>query len=493
MSKLGGMAGGLVMDEDGNIRSARTTPDLFDMEGRGTLLPYQKKDGKVSVALPGILAGMANSAQDPGRAMRGEPVSDERALEFGMNLLGGSVGAAGKEAFQQPAPGLMNTFGGKVAIQNLIAAGKRDPSLMDAYKSAVQILKNPAALTPEFMDDFWQRYGVDLGFADRMPRILIDPKATKLDPSTGRITNPEFDAAYPGQLDEVDFLDDAGGNLGVFRQPVHDYDTGVLEKRAEIGVQRQFRTHNEAESTAEHELTHFGDFLEGQARGGSHIAVKMQIPEAWDAALAGGRSRKRLDSILEQHIDSTLKTLPYPKTELGEFNKLLTEEWAGASRRAAQVLEGDTEYIELALSNKLINQNPKLSRSAADTQARVMIADLQTKLAQNPTVVEGVNRLRKHNAAQKLYDKRVHETYQDLTGESSARLSQLLRGLDRDPFAVRPSSVFDNGGTYATDGAEQTSFRFAPRNEQISLVGESATIPKQLAEARVLRGVKQTK
>jgi hypothetical protein len=64
----------------------------FDMEGRATLLPLRRlQTGEREWALPGVLAGLLNSASLPGRAAGGEQIQPREALDFAMNFSGAGL------------------------------------------------------------------------------------------------------------------------------------------------------------------------------------------------------------------------------------------------------------------------------------------------------------------------------------------------------------------------------------------------------------------
>ena len=134
------------------------------MKGRATFLPYQDTlpgsvMNKRSLALPGIVAGAINAFTAPGRAYRGsDPTfnSQEEALDFALNMMGGGMGAS-KIA---PAPaGSVGMFVGK----------KAKTANIKLLKVAE---KMQAAGVPD--EAIHAKTGWTFGFADGKPRFEID-------------------------------------------------------------------------------------------------------------------------------------------------------------------------------------------------------------------------------------------------------------------------------------------------------------------------------
>ena len=134
------------------------------MKGRATFLPFQDTlpgsvMNKRSLALPGIVAGAINAFTAPGRAYRGsDPTfnSQEEALDFALNMMGGGMGAS-KIA---PAPaGSVGMFVGK----------KAKTANIKLLKVAE---KMQAAGVPD--EAIHAKTGWTFGFADGKPRFEID-------------------------------------------------------------------------------------------------------------------------------------------------------------------------------------------------------------------------------------------------------------------------------------------------------------------------------
>ena len=246
------------------LASSSWVDRALPMKGRATFLPFQDTlpgsvMNKRSLALPGIVAGAINAFTAPGRAYRGsDPTfnSQEEALDFALNMMGGGMGAS-KIA---PAPaGSVGMFAGERA--------------KTADKQALKVAKDmKAAGVPD--EAIHAKTGWFAGMADGKWRFEIDDSAAKgqfthLSPSLDRlaekaIIHPSIYKAYP-DLSEINQLGlkearESGSNISYSTNgKPSSKGTIIAEAPDEAGIK----------SVGLHELQHAIQRREGFARGGT--------------------------------------------------------------------------------------------------------------------------------------------------------------------------------------------------------------------------------
>ena len=290
-SRLGGITGGLVADESGRVYRSRE-PDWFDMEGRATFAPVKKAPENKGMfgrhplqsmlpegeewAVPGAIAGGLNSLQDFGRAARGQQVSPERAIEAGMNLLGGSSLAAGKKLFQPAQPGMLNNFIGRAGYKNLVDSGepvKADLKVWDTLQNIMDKLGRLPSKTER--DLIFKKYNLSIGHGDGKVRYLTPVDETFYQKYQGPkypgdskpfgevVINPQFKKAHPELFNEGKVTmdlpnDEFGGSMASWRKEMTVNPKALTEYDQEY-----------LDSLTSHELAHYPETREGFAPGGS--------------------------------------------------------------------------------------------------------------------------------------------------------------------------------------------------------------------------------
>jgi len=284
-------------------KDVEETPSMFN-PGRGILsgmLPEGKK-----WALPGMLSGALDSAQDPGRAARGEYVPEERGVEFGMNLLGGSALTNPKGLFKRPPSGQMNNFIGRAGYKNLVDSGepvKADLKVWDTIQNNMDKLGRLPSKAER--DLIFKKYNLSIGHGDGKVRYMTPVDQTFYLKSEGPkypgdskpfknvVINPQFAKAHPELFDEGKVTmdlpnDEFGGSMASWRKEMTVNPKAVTDP----SYDREY-----LDSLTSHELAHYPETLEGFAPGGSpdyaagaklnsELAdqatyVKKQAVEAW--------------------------------------------------------------------------------------------------------------------------------------------------------------------------------------------------------------------
>jgi hypothetical protein len=359
------------------------------------------------------------------------------------------------------------SFGGREALQNLIAAGLRNPEAMKKFDLAEKYMASGKTPSAEMMDDFWKRHEIDLGAADAKPRVLINPHLTDFDPITGSLSNPEFEAAFPGALSKLETSTTS---------PYNGHFSGgsdLLGIKPELAVNTSGKTREEISSVAEHELSHYAQHLSGHARGGS--PSEWQIGKAEDLIDEAGEKAKELS---RNFVGDNLPP-GYLQSETDYIVKAL---WHRQGNVLTQFANGKTKLLE----NELVDALEDLGYKDAKSRAMEIRDTLAAAAQNNPFYQKAAEKIRNWRINKKTYETRTFQNYLDFAGENEARLSQVLRMLPKESLkTVRPSKVFDKGGIYR--GADGLEITFTPRDEQFIKNPSDIIASNEAAEARILK------
>jgi hypothetical protein len=402
--KLGGLIGGLP-DETWEETLARQQRDAFDMEGRGAILPYQKKNGKLSVALPGILAGMGNAATLPGRALQGEALPLE-AMNFPLDVMGGSG-----------LKGAIESFGGRKGFGRLVQAGLREAASLPLWDALQKRLDDGWEPTQEELNTIWKTHKLSLGHGDRKVRFEMDPSQTwvvgaALPQKSGEgvpfksvVKNPEFEVAYPELFDQGKItMDppglDRGGSMASWRNEMT------------VAPNASSWTPTRLKQLVEHELTHYPERLEGFSPGGSA-----------DKALGGILTGKFDNLKAQQTLDAV-------------------NVWNKAKRRLTipEVKEVEAAYPGIKIDDTTtVPDYARIVLNAEDHAGRDAI-DL-------PVFKPFVDKIRKRAAVIAKTEELGNDAYFRLGGEQNANLAEHRVEMGPEARAiVPPATPLQTGG-----------------------------------------------
>jgi len=252
---------------------------------RSTLIPLAKtKDGKIVPALPTALNDPIGGAIGLFNSLRsGQEPSPKDAINALGGLMGGGIARNPKQAFRPNQGGNVNAFGGRVGLQNLVDAGVVDSRYLGVYDTLQEALNRGVKVTPELRDGIWNRWGFEVGAADRKVRFEIDPTLTEVDASKlprstadikmldEVVTNPVYQKAYPELFTK-----------GEVRLSKGEDFLGSMESwKKRLTLDDSLRSNpTKLRSVVEHELNHYPEKQEGFAQGGNtEIVLGPKLPK----------------------------------------------------------------------------------------------------------------------------------------------------------------------------------------------------------------------
>ena len=325
-------------------KDVEKTPSMFN-SGRG-ILSGMLPEGK-EWALPGIISGALDSAQDPGRAMRGEEVSPERAIELGMNLLGGSVLTYPKGLWKAPPPGQANNFIGRSGYENLAEdrwLNSWKPGLKATQKQWDSIqdwLDNLGRLpTKNERDLIFKKYNLSTGHGDGKVRYLTPVDDTKYNRAAGPqnpgdskpfdevVTNEQFKIANPELFTEGKVTmdlpnDERGGSMASWNEE--------MTVNPKVVTDPNLYDQEYLDSLTSHELAHYPEIREGFAPGGNRRSAagieivqkvgKLRAKVIRDASDAWNKLRRKMTIKEAKEYEAQ-----YPGAEIDPTTRLVDHE-----------------------------------------------------------------------------------------------------------------------------------------------------------------------
>jgi hypothetical protein len=436
------------------LRTSSNEPQYI----RGNLLPFKKdiKTKEVSFGVPTVAQGLIDALSAPYRAMKGEidvdsPQGVQEALNFGLNMMGGGLGATAIKPVEKGAVGM---FVGTKGIDNL-GLGEilnHAKKLKEAKVPDEQIWSETSKM---IADKGVPAGGITFKFGNK-PQLELDDSMAKINPMAKTDWNYaplssilEHPTIYKAEPSLKSAIIEPGEQSHSFYNPAthvvnigkdHRYEVSDVTSRGNVNEQYKFDP-----DVVGHEVNHTIQFKQNLPQGGNFNTqnylneIFNQEKKNFEPALQNIENAKpTLDALYRQNrIQDFVSSINKPsykprdlykqgdfykysdqiRSQLGQMPKKPGQERDNYIRNANQMMfDGYVKEKQIAPD--------ALEAALAKTknQTKYQINKVWKQLEPDYLQYREFSKLREKNMD--MNDLKPHQVYNNLTGEAQSRLVQ---------------------------------------------------------------------